>query len=58
MWILLSGGAGCTLICAGQAELRIASVEVLAEYRLAGVLAYSEVVSGRVEVVRLLGREA
>ncbi len=38
-----------------RAELRITSVELLTEYHLAGVLAYSEVVSGRVEVVQLQG---
>jgi hypothetical protein len=43
----------CLFWTGERAELRITSVELLTEYHLAGVLAYSEVVSGRVEVVQL-----
>jgi len=42
----------CLFWTGERAELRITSVELLTEYHLAGVLAHSEVVSGRVEVLR------
>src|SRR6266436_5905744 len=45
----------CLFWTGERAELRITSVELLTEYHLAGVLAHSEVVSGRVEVVQLQG---
>jgi hypothetical protein len=48
----------CLFWTGERAELRITSVELLTEYYLAGVLAYSEVVSGRVEVVQLPGVKA
>jgi len=38
-----------TVWLAGRVELRITSMEVPMEYRLAGILAHSEVFQGRVE---------
>ncbi len=46
-----------TVLTLVRAELQIASVELPREVCLAGVLAYTEVFTGRGEVLRLQGRE-
>jgi hypothetical protein len=46
----------CLFWIGERAELRITSVELLTEYHLAGVLAYSEVLWAGVEVLLLQGR--